>query len=191
MNDNKYRDSIKKQLIDSHGKVLYTYTAHWKIVDRLKKNYMRIIIVQIILTAISAAGIVSSLVTKVPSLGWLSGVAASISLGINLYMLNFNLPDEIKQHSEAANELWEIRELYSDLLTDFDVLDDESIRNKRDKLTKLISKVNKTYPGTDKKSYKDAQKALKEEEEQSFSEGEAERLIHSGVNSKTDNSITE
>jgi len=181
------KEKLKKQLIDAHGKIVYTFTAHWKIVDRLKKQFTRIKIVQILLTAASAVGIFTSLIAKIPSLGWLGGIAAFLSLSINLYMLNFNLPDDIKNHTDAANELWDIRESYTSLLTDFDDLDIDVIRNQRDKLTERVSHVNKKYPGTDSKSYKATQKALKEEEEQTFNEGEAERLLHSGIDSDNSN----
>ena len=181
------KEKIEKQLIEAHGKVVYTFTAHWKIVERLKKQFKRIKIVQIVLTAASAVGIFTSLIAKVPSLGWIGGIAAFLSLSINLYMLNFNLPDEIKSHTDAANELWDVRETYSSLLTDFDDLDIDDIRKQRDELKERVSCINKKYPGTDRKSYKETQKALKKEEEQTFNEGEAEELLHSGINSDNTN----
>lgn len=183
MSDVSSREKIKKQLIEAHGKVLYTFTAHWKIVDRLKKQFERIKIVQIALTAASAVGIFSSLIAKIPTFGWIGGGTAFISLALNLYMLNFNLPDDIKNHTDAANELWDVREAYNSLLTDFDDLDIDLIRKQRDQLTEKVSSVNKKYPATDSKSYKATQKALKEEEEQTFNKGEAERLLHSGIKS--------
>ena len=116
------KEKLKKQLIDTHGKIVYTFTAHWKIVDRLKKQFTRIKIVQILLTAASAVGIFTSLIAKIPSLGWLGGIAAFLSLSINLYMLNFHLPDDIKNHTDAANELWDIRESYTSLVYPYYVL---------------------------------------------------------------------
>lgn len=63
----------------------------------------------------------------------------------------------------------------------------DAIRKQRDKLTERVSHVNKKYPGTDSKSYKATLKALQVEEEQTFNEGEAERLLHSGINSGNSN----
>ncbi len=93
-------------------------------------------------------------------------------------MLNFDLPNQIMQHTNAANELWSIREAYVALITDFEILTDDEIRNRRDLLTERISRVNNNYPGTDKDSYKEAQIALKQEEEQYFGKGEAEHLLN-------------
>ncbi len=183
----EYRNKLQQQIIEGHGKVMYTYTCHWKIVDRLKRRFTTIKVIQIILTAISTVGFLAAFFAKNPSLSWIGGVPAAISLGLNLYMLNFNLPDLIEKHTAAANELWDVREGYSSLITDFDQLSDVEIRAERKRLTNAVSRINKAYPGTDKNSYRDAKKALKEEEEQSFSEGEAEALLHAGLRSSHEN----
>ena len=90
-------------------------------------------------------------------------------------MLNFKLPDNIKSHTDAANDLWGVREAYKALLTDFDDLEPEQIRAKRDELTERVSQINKMYPGTDDKSFKQAQADI---EKYQFADGEAARLLH-------------
>ena len=40
-----------------------------------------------------------------------------------------------------------------------------------------MSDINKKYPATDKQSYIEAQKALKENEEQTFNDGEVDALL--------------
>lgn len=178
METTEYRTTLKQKLVESAAKVVYTYTAHWKIVDRLKYRYCTIKIAQVIFTGIASCGLLSILLGSYPCFSIIGGVFAFLSLSVNLYSLHFNLPDKIKQHTDAANELWLIRESYMALITDFDVMDDEKIRNERDKLTKMINQVNVTYPNTDKQSYTEAQVALKQDEEQTFSEGEAEKLLN-------------
>ena len=178
------REGLKKQIMESAGRVIYTYTAHWKMVDRLKKRFMCIKIIQIILTAVSTVGFLSAIITNLVALSWVSSFTAAISLGLNLYMLNFNLNEEIRQHTDAANELWDIREAYQSLIVDFDTLPEEEIRKKRDKLSAMVSRVNRLNHGTDKKSYCEAKKALKNEAEQSFDEGEVERLMVSCTQKK-------
>ena len=49
------------------------------------------------------------------------------------------IPEIIKQHIEAANELWEVREKYKSLLVDIDVIDETEIRHKRDSLLMDVS----------------------------------------------------
>lgn len=174
----EYRKQLKQRLIESAAKILYTYTAHWKIVDRLKNRHCIIKIIQIILTGVASCSLLSILFNNCTFLPLIGGIFAFFSLAINLYSLNFNLPDQIKQHTEAANELWSIRESYIALITDFDILTNEDIRSQRDKLKEMVSQINKNYPSTDKDSYKKAQIALKQNEEQTFKEGEAENLLN-------------
>lgn len=89
----------------------------------------------------------------------------------------YKIQDEINQHRNAANALWDIRESYISLLTDYDILENDDIRHQRDVLCKKVSEVNNNYPATDSKSYRAAQKALKKDEEQTFKEGEIDSIL--------------
>lgn len=170
-----YRKKLRNQITDSAGNILYTYSAHWNIVNRLKKQYKGIKIIQIILTALSTGGFLASLIAGISWLSWIGGLTSAVALGLNLYMLNFNVADDIKKHTDAANALWDIREAYKSLLVDFEALSDEEIKEKRDELIASISKVNKQYPGTDERSFEKAQKEIGK---YTFDEGEAERLLN-------------
>ena len=183
MDSNKHRNELRQKLIESAAKVVYTYTAHWKIVDHLEKKNWNIKIAQIVFTGIASCGLLSTIFNDCSCLPVIGGFFAFLSLSINLYSLHFNLPDKIKQHTDAANELWIIRESYISLITDFCTLSNEEIRTNRDKLTEKVSYVNKHYPGTDAKSYEEARKALQQQEEQTFNEGEAEKILNLKTNS--------
>lgn len=165
---------LKKQITDAAGNVLYTYDAHWNIVNRLKRREKGLKISQIALTAVSTGGFLASLITGISGLSWLGGMTSAIALAINLYALNFNMPREIKQHTDAANELWDIRESYHSLITDFEDLSLEDIRARRDLITESVSRINKTYPGTDAKSFRQAQKNIGD---YVFGDGEAAKIL--------------
>lgn len=90
-------------------------------------------------------------------------------------MLNFNLPDNIKSHTDAANELWDVRETYKSLMIDLDDLELDEIRIKRDALIERVSQINKKYPGTDDKSFKQAQADIAKYQ---FEDGEVARILH-------------
>lgn len=167
-------EKIEKQIKDSGANVQYTYIAHWIIVNRLKCRYQCIKIVQIILTALSTGGILTSIFAGID---WWSGigvVASAISLALNLYMLNFNLPSVIAQHEKAAKELWSIREHYKSLSVDFNDLSLNEIREKRDNLIKETDFVYKKYPGTDRKSFNQAKKNIRY---YLFEQGEADTIL--------------
>lgn len=168
------REKLRNQITDAAGNVLYTYSAQWIIVNRLKKQYRYIKITQIVLTALSTGGFLTALIAGISWLSWIGGLTSAIALGLNLYMLNFNVDDDIKKHTDAANELWDVREAYKSLLVDFDTLADDELRGKRDELVADVSKINKKYPGTDEKSFSQAQKEIGK---YIFDEGEAEKLL--------------
>lgn len=166
---------LKKQITDSAGNVQYTFIAHWNIVNRLKKQYQIIKIVQIVLTALSTGGFLASIFSGIPQFSWVGGLTSAVALGINLYMLNFNLLEKIKQHTDAANELWDVREKYKSLLVDYETIDEAEVRTRRDSLTMAVSRINKEYPGTDEKSFKKAQANIVKYE---FTDGEAAKVVH-------------
>lgn len=114
-------------------------------------------------------------------LTWVGGIAAVLSLCLNLYAKEYKIQNEVSQHRNAANVLWVIREEYVSLLVDFEVLEDSEIQKKRDVLCNKVSEVNNNYPATDKKSYRAAQKALQKEEEQTFKENEVDSILPNGI----------
>lgn len=166
---------LEEQITDSAGNVQYTFIAHWNIVNRKKKLYKIIKITQIVLTSLSTGGFLTSLISGITWLSWIGGLTSAVALGINLYMLNFNLPEKIKQHTDAANELWEIREKYKSLIVDYETIDEAEVRARRDSLIIAVSMINKKYPGTDEKSIKKAQADIGKYE---FFDGESARVLH-------------
>lgn len=110
------------------------------------------------------------------------GAIVSLALLIlNTYIKNFDLSGIAQEHKKASDLLWKIREEYVSLLTDFEMLDSNDIRNKRDELQERTSEVYSNSPRTDAKSYTAAQKALKTEEEQSFSEEEIDIMLPNSI----------
>ena len=94
-----------------------------------------------------------------------------------LQVRHYNLNDLIRQLQVSANEAWLIREDYISLLTDFDQLQDSEITSKREELKHRVYELYKKCPKTDAKSYKQAQKALKKEEEQFFTAEEIDKIL--------------
>lgn len=172
--ENQTRKKLLRQITNAAGNVVYTYGAHWNMVNRLKATQIGIKITQIVLTASSTGGFLASLIAGIPWLSWLGGFTSAIALALNLYTLKFNLSEDIKSHKEAANELWDVRESFKSLIVDFDDLPIEEIRARRDAITELISHINKTYPGTDKRSFKKLQRNLGN---YMFADGESAKVL--------------
>ena len=178
------REKLFRQISDAAGNVLYTYDAHWNIVNRLKTRQTAIKIMQICLTALSTGGFLTSVIAGIPWLCWVGGLTSATSLGLNLYSLNFHLPTNIKNHTDAANELWDVREAYKAIIIDFDEMTNEEIRIMRDKQTQAVSQINKKYPGTDDKAFTKAQKNI---QHYIFDEGESIKVLNVGIESKEKN----
>ena len=96
---------------------------------------------------------------------------------------SYTLQAQIQEHVDAANDLWLVREKYQSLIIDFDGLETPQIQTVRTEIMNSVDLINRKYPGTDPRSYRKAQKALKEDEEQYFAPGEADRLLPHDQNS--------
>ena len=173
--DNKYK--IESQLREQYGKVVYTYTCHLNIVDRYKKIDRGIKLGQIMLSGITSAGFISIIFYDT----WLIKLGGAV-LSFGLFFLNscikfFEINNKITSHKKAADELWLIREQYLSLITDINILEIEKIIKERERLIRETSKVYKASPSTDSKSFKAAQKALKEDEHQYFTSHEIDIML--------------
>lgn len=178
------RDRLLSQIKEAHGKVVYTYTAHHKIVDRLKRRKAILDWTEIAITSASAVGLLSGFITNETALKLVGGLSAAISLAITLYTKNDTLQIAIKEHTDAANDLWLVREKYQSLIIDFDGLESCQIQDVRTSIMYEVDEINRKYSGTDPLSYAAAQKALKENEEQYFAPGEADQLLPHNQNKK-------
>lgn len=109
----------------------------------------------------------------------LSTALSAIQFGFTSFLREFNLGETIQKHSTAALELFDIREKYLSLLTDMraNLLTTEIIVQKRDELQEDLSKTYKGSPRTFSKAYKDAQKALQDNEELTFSDKEIDNFL--------------
>lgn len=170
-----YKDELLAQLKDQYGKIVYTYTCHLKMADRFQNRESKIQIAQIILSAFSTGSIVDMYITK--EFSWVCAVSSSLLLVLNSYVKIKNFSTLRSSHVKAANALWKIREEYICLMTDLAQLEEEKIVERRDHLVEKTAIIYDNIPTTDKKSYEEAQKALKNEEEQFFSNEELNKIL--------------
>ena len=67
-----------------------------------------------------------------------------------------------------------VREAYKAAIADIELLSIEEARSRRDEMAKIVSHINKSYPGTDEKSFLKTQKEI---DKYQFEDGEAESLL--------------
>lgn len=172
---------LESQIREAFGRVTYTQTCHDKRIQRLLKINETIKVWQIVLSAMTTGSFLVTLIS-VEQISKIVGALLSIVLLVlNTYSKNFNLIETAQKHQQASNLLWKIREEYVSLLTDFELLESEQIMCKRDELQERTAEVYSNSPRTDSKSYAEAQKALKTDEEQTFSEEEIDIMLPNSI----------
>lgn len=176
---------LESQLREAYGKIVYTYTCHNKKATRLLKLNDNIKVWQIVLSALSTGGFITTIIFNDTLVKIIGTVISFLLVIVNSYTKNFNLVGEANEHIKTANLLWKIREEYISLLIDFEILSVEEIMVKRDELQNRTFEVYSSSLSTDKKSYKEAQKSLKTEEEQTFSEKEIDVMLPSSIRRET------
>lgn len=172
---------LESQIREAYGRVTYTQTCHEKRIKRLLIINENIKIVQIVLSAMTTGSFVVTLISDEKISAIVGSSLSLILLILNTYVKNFNLTEIAQEHQKASDLLWKIREEYVSLLTDFEILDMSKIMEKRDELQNRTAEVYSNSPRTDGKSYKEAQKALKTEEEQTFSEKEIDVMLPNSI----------
>lgn len=169
--------ALYSQLENEYGNVVYSQVTQEEARSRLAQSHKRLKTTQIILSAFSTAGIVSVLVSEETWAAVITALITFFLLSLNLYNLNFNVEEKTVRHQQAADQLWLLQRKYSSLLTDFDSLGIDEIRERRDTLFKESSELYSSVERTDDKSFKKAQKRLKVEGFKDFSREELNKIL--------------
>lgn len=182
------RTILEDQIRDCFGRVLYTFKTQAKAADRCARTLRLYKIFQIVLAAITSSGIIALVFFDALLLKILTALFSIISLYITGYMKGFDPGGTAQKHRDAASSLWSIRESYLSLLTDIrgGMISTDQARQTRDSLQTELGKILKSVPQTDDKAYADAQKALKKDEEFTFSDDEINLLLPPSLKKKTE-----
>lgn len=171
---------LESQIRECYGRVIYTHKVHEKNADLYLVRLRRTKIFQILLSAITTGGILGVLFSSGSKvLEVVTAATATTQFFLNTYIKEYSLSDTAERHSVTANKLWSIRESYLSLLADLIsrqiTLDDA--RKIREKLQQELVVIYEKAPRTISKAYKEAQKALKLNEELTFSDEEIDLFL--------------
>ncbi len=172
---------LESQIREAFGRVTYTQTCHDKKIQHLISKNEAVKIGQIVLSALTTGSFLVTIFSNEKISGIIGAILSLALLILNTYTKNFNLIEDAQKHQKAADLLWKIREEYVSLLTDFELLDSIEIMSKRDELQNRTAEIYANSPRTDSKSYAEAQKALKTEEEQTFVEKEIDVMLPNSI----------
>lgn len=179
-NDKKIQiDILESQIREIFGRVVYSHKSQEKCADIVLELHKCL---KLTLIVISALVTTSFLVKIFGDNQWsliVGVILSTILLGLNTYTKDYDLGEIAQKHTNAANDLWDIRECFLSLLTDMKVglLSVNQIVARRDELQNRLYNVYSGSPRTNYKAYKEAQKALQVNEELTFSDEEIDSFL--------------
>jgi hypothetical protein len=172
---------LEAQVREIFGRVVWTHKTQEKCADILNSRNHTIKVIQIILSALTTTGILITVFGSNKIIGIVSAIISTTLLILTTYTKNYNLGQIAQKHADAAIQLWNIREKYLSLLTDIKTgaISEDDIRKQRDALQKELFGIYKGAERTINKAYSEASKALKVNEELTFSDEEIDIFLPS------------
>jgi hypothetical protein len=174
------RYALESQVRECFGRCAYTHKTHEKMAERGSRRLRIMKWGQIILSALTAGGAIGVVFERNSVVFPYATALLSVSLLIvNSYVKDLDPGKDAQLHREAASDIWNIREAYLSLLTD---IRDPScsmaqLRQRREDLQALLHKIYRSAPHTDGKAYGQAQDALKNREDLTFSDDEVDAFL--------------
>jgi hypothetical protein len=172
-------EPLHDQLRELYGRTVYSHKTHIIQAGIDLKWHGRIKVAQIVLAAITTAGVITALFGKeYVGLGTSAITSAALTALIS-YTKDFDFGTVAAQHKATAEQLWNVREKYLDLLTDLQTgaAGPEAIMKRRDELREELSKVYAAARLTTAEAYVQAQSALKLKEDLTFSADEIDLFL--------------
>lgn len=180
----QFMEQNSKQLLESqirecYGRVVWSHKTQEKCADIVNRRNDRLKLTQIILSALTTTGLIATIFGDALWVKIISAIVSAALLLLNTYLKSKDLGAIAQQHSDAAADIWNVRESYLSMLTDLKMDDAniEIIKKRRDKLQEQLAVIYKGSPRAISKAYKEATKALKLNEEMTFSDEEIDCFL--------------
>ena len=104
------RDILEGQIRECYGRVVYSHKTHEKCSDILLTRLSNIKLWQIILSALTTGGLISTFFGAGEIGVGVGVVVSTLLLVLNAYTKKYDLGELAQKHKQAANEIWLIRE---------------------------------------------------------------------------------
>ncbi len=181
MNDNN--NILESQIREIYGRTIYTHKTHEKCADLLKCRYDCLKFIDISLSVITMSSIVFHVFGENDITEKISITASALLLGLKLFSYNYNLLTIAEKHKQAALNILEVREKLLSLLVDIRIGNKEisQLQQIRDELNERLVNTYSGAPKTINKAYAIASKALKVNEEFTFSDAEIDQFLPEGL----------
>ena len=176
-------EPLHDQLREIYGRTVYSHKTHIIQAGMCLTKHNRIKTAQIVLGALTTAGVISAFFGKEYWGLTFSAVAAAALTALISYTKDFDLGTVATQHKTTSDQLWNIREKYLDLITDLQTgaVTGDEIMKRRDQLREDLSKVYAAAHVTSAEAYAAAQRALKFKEDMTFLPDEIDMFLPIGL----------
>jgi len=170
---------LESQIRELYGRVLYTHKTHEKCADVLKNRSDGLKLAEILLSAATTTSVLVILFGDGKIFQFIAALFSTALLALTLYSKDFNLLAIAEKHKQAALDILEIREQLLSLLVDIRIGNKEikQLQQIRDELNEKLINTYRGAPKTINKAYQIASKALKENEEFTFSDPEIDKFL--------------
>lgn len=170
---------LESQIRELYGRVVYTHKTHEKCADVLKERSDCLKIIEIALSAATTTSVLVVLLGDGRIFQFIAALSSTFLLALTLYSKDFNLLAIAEKHKQAALDILEVREKLLSLLVDIRIGNKEitQLQKIRDDLNEQLVNTYRGAPKTINKAYQIASKALKENEEFTFSDPEIDKFL--------------
>ena len=178
--------ALEEQIRECFARVVYTHKAHEKMAEDCARKLRNYKWLQILISALTASTAFLAIVRDSGYAKWCTALLSVIGIWATGYMKGLDPGGSAQKHRDAAASLWAIRESYLSLLTDLRMksVGEEEAAKMREALQSRLAAIYKGAPQTNAKAYAAAQKALKENEEYTFSDAEINKFVPESLRKK-------
>lgn len=166
--------AIISQIKGIFGRLVYTHKSYEKLYDFTISTGNWLKIVQIFLSSITTAGLITILIQSQRWIEITTAVISAFDLGITLFMKEYDLASKAKAYGDTANLLVPLRNACESLIVDYydQNLDVVTLAARRDEILKKQDEILSNSLKTNSWGYRLASKALKINQEMTFENDE-------------------
>lgn len=170
---------LEAQIRECYGRVVYSHKTQEKCADIVFGLHKQLKLWQIVISGIVTTSLLIRIFGDNEWALYVSAILSTILFALNAYTKDYDLGELAQKHTNAATELWDIRETYLSLLSDIraSTISIGQIISKRDDLQNRLLNVYSGSPRTNSKAYQEASKALQKNEELTFSDKEIDAFL--------------
>ena len=164
---------------ESFGRVVYSHKTYEKEFEIQGRYAGWLKVANVVILSIGSTGLVSTLINDSHDLLIFGSVFTFLGLALAIFQASFNPEEKAYKFKQTAHQLWQVREKYTCLIADImnaKVPEGEIIK-KRDQLLCDLDLIYKNALPTTSKAYGMASKALKKDEEFTFSDAEINKFL--------------